>query len=62
VTLIVAGRLEEAKAYSDEELLHRYVQLQSEQGGGMSLRDFADRIAEETGVSRRRVYRLLLFS
>jgi 16S rRNA (cytidine1402-2'-O)-methyltransferase len=62
VTLIVAGRSEEVKAYSDEALLRCREQLLLDQGESLSLRDITDRIAEETGVSRRRIYRLLLFS
>ncbi|MBU1183966.1 MAG: 16S rRNA (cytidine(1402)-2'-O)-methyltransferase [Proteobacteria bacterium] len=59
VTLIVAGRTGETPDCSDEELLRRHEQLRQE--GGLSLRDMADRLAQETGVSRRRIYRLLLF-
>ena len=62
LTLIVAGRSEEAAAYSDEEILCRHEMLRTEGGGELSLRDAADRLAEETGVSRRRIYQLLLFS
>ena len=60
VTLIVAGCSEEAD-YSDEEILCRCRQMQ-EEGDGLSIRDTADRIAKEMGVSRRRIYQLLLFS
>ena len=59
VTLIVAGRTGETPVCSDEELLRRHEQLRRD--GGLSLRDMADRLAQETGVSRRRIYRLLLF-
>jgi len=59
VTLIVAGRTGETPNCSDEELLRRHEQLRQE--GELSLRDMADRLAQETGVSRRRIYRLLLF-
>jgi 16S rRNA (cytidine1402-2'-O)-methyltransferase len=59
VTLIVAGRTGETLDCSDEELLCRHDQLRQE--GGLSLRDMVDRLAQETGVSRRRIYRLLLF-
>jgi 16S rRNA (cytidine1402-2'-O)-methyltransferase len=61
VTLIVAGCSGEAPEYSDEELLRYHEQVREEGGEGLSLRDMADRIALETGVSRRRIYRLLLF-
>jgi 16S rRNA (cytidine1402-2'-O)-methyltransferase len=60
VTLIVAGRPGDTERYSDEELLRRLDQLRREDG--LSLRDMADRLAQDTGVSRRRIYRLLLFS
>jgi 16S rRNA (cytidine1402-2'-O)-methyltransferase len=61
VTLIVAGRTEEIPECSDAELIRRSVQLRLESGDELSLRDMADRIAQETGVPRRRIYRLLLF-
>jgi 16S rRNA (cytidine1402-2'-O)-methyltransferase len=61
VTLIVAGCSGEAPECSDAELLRYREQVREEGGEGLSLRDMADRIARETGVSRRRIYRLLLF-
>jgi 16S rRNA (cytidine1402-2'-O)-methyltransferase len=61
VTLIVAGCSGAASEYSDAELLLYRRQILQEGGEGLSLRDMADRIARETGVSRRRIYRLLLF-
>ena len=61
VTLIVAGRSGEGPEHSDAELLRYHEQVRQEEGEGLSLRDMADRIARETGVSRRRIYRLLLF-
>jgi 16S rRNA (cytidine1402-2'-O)-methyltransferase len=61
VTLIVAGRSGEAKEFSNAELLHRCEKLRQESGDGLSLRDIADRMARETGISRKRIYRLLLF-
>jgi 16S rRNA (cytidine1402-2'-O)-methyltransferase len=64
VTLIVAGRISEAPEYSDAELLILCGQLRqekAEKGDALSLRDTADCVAQETGVSRRRIYRLLLF-
>jgi 16S rRNA (cytidine1402-2'-O)-methyltransferase len=62
VTLIVAGCSGGAPVYSDAELLRYRRQVLQEGGEELSLRDMADRIARETGVSRRRIYRLLLFS
>lgn len=62
VTLIVAGRSrEEAPEYSDEEIALLGEQLRREGGDETSRRDLVERIAQETGVSRRRIYRLLLF-
>jgi 16S rRNA (cytidine1402-2'-O)-methyltransferase len=61
LTLTVAGSPGEIPEYSDEELLRRHEQLRQEGGEVLSLRDRADRIALETGVPRRRIYRLLLF-
>ena len=59
VTLIVAGCSGKKVDCSDAELLRCHERLQQE--GELSLRDAADRLARETGVSRRRIYRLLLF-
>ena len=61
VTLIVAGRSGETPECSDAEITRRCEQLRREAGEEMSRRDMADRIAQETGVSRRRVYRFLIF-
>jgi 16S rRNA (cytidine1402-2'-O)-methyltransferase len=61
VTLIVAGRTGEIPECTDAELIRRCGQLKQEAGEGLSRRDIADRLAKETGVSRRRIYRLLLF-
>jgi 16S rRNA (cytidine1402-2'-O)-methyltransferase len=60
VTLIVAGRSEAPPEYSDEDLLRCYREVQNGGGEKLSVRDMADRLARETGVSRRRIYRLLL--
>lgn len=62
LTLVLAGCAGGAREYTDAELLTCCEQVRREAGGGLSLRDTADRIARETGVARRRVYRLLLFS
>jgi 16S rRNA (cytidine1402-2'-O)-methyltransferase len=61
VTLIVSGQTGEIPEYPDEEIIRRSEQLKQEAGEELSRRDMADRIAYETGVSRRRIYRLLLF-
>lgn len=60
VTVLVAGRSGEDEI-PDEALLASYSELRRQEGPGLSLRDAADRLAGETGVSRRRIYRLLLF-
>ncbi len=60
VTLIVAGNSGLVKEYSDEELLQRCEELQQEGRERISRRDITDRIVQETGVSRKRIYRLLL--
>jgi len=62
VTLIVAGRSGVAPEYSDQDLLHCYQRVMHAGGEELSVRDMAGRIAQETGVSRRRIYRLLLSS
>jgi 16S rRNA (cytidine1402-2'-O)-methyltransferase len=61
VTLIVAGHSGQITECSDEELRHRCEVLQREEGEGLSHRDVVERIAQEAGVSRKRIYRLLLF-
>jgi len=62
VTLIVSGR-SAPDEIPDEVLLARYEALRRRgEGAEPSLRDAADLIATETGVSRRRIYQLLLFS
>jgi 16S rRNA (cytidine1402-2'-O)-methyltransferase len=61
ITLIVAGHAGERPGYSDPELLERCEQLRQSEGEGLSRRDIAERIARETGVPKKRVYRLLLF-
>ena len=61
LTLIVAGRTGDIPECSDAELIRRCRQLQREADKELSRRDIADRIAKETGVCRRRIYRLLLF-
>lgn len=60
VTLVIAGRSGAAPEYSDEELLACYQQVRHAEGEALSVRDMTDRIVQETGVSRRRIYRLLL--
>ncbi len=60
VTLIVAGCSGVRQEYSDEDLLQFYQQVRHSGGEELSVRDMADRIARENGVSRRRIYRLLL--
>jgi 16S rRNA (cytidine1402-2'-O)-methyltransferase len=60
VTLIVTGRSGGAPEYSDEDLQLCFQQVRHAGGEELSVRDMADRIARETGVSRRRIYRLLL--
>ncbi|MHB8769492.1 MAG: 16S rRNA (cytidine(1402)-2'-O)-methyltransferase [Syntrophales bacterium] len=62
MTLIVAGRSGQREELSDAELLMRSETIREEAEGDVSLRDVADRIARETGTSRKRIYRLLLFS
>jgi 16S rRNA (cytidine1402-2'-O)-methyltransferase len=62
ITLIVAGQSGAAQEYSDAELLTLRDRLVQEGGESLSLRDLTDRIVQETGVSRKRIYRLLLFS
>ena len=61
VTLIVSGRSGRVREYSDHQLLQRAEELRQEQGEGVSLRDIAEEVARETGVPRKRIYRLLLF-
>ena len=62
VTLIVAGRPRERREVSDAELLECRERLRRSEERDLSVRDMADLIAQETGVPRKRIYRLLLFS
>jgi len=61
VTLIVAGH-SGVVDYSDEELVRRREKILREEGNTLSRRDVVEKIARETGASRKRIYRLLLFS
>jgi 16S rRNA (cytidine1402-2'-O)-methyltransferase len=61
VTLVVAGRTGEIPECTDDELIRLCGQLRRDAEEELSLRDTADRLARQTGVSRRRIYRLLLF-
>lgn len=61
VTLIVGGCSGKSPEYSDEEIVRRCEQMLNECGEDSSRRDIADRLARETGVSRRRIYKLLQF-
>jgi 16S rRNA (cytidine1402-2'-O)-methyltransferase len=61
VTLIVAGRPRERREVSDADILACRERLQRSEGRDVSVRDMADRIAQETGAPRKRIYRLLLF-
>lgn len=60
ITLIVAGRAPEAREWSDEDLRSLYFRLSRE--GDCSDRDLVKRIVEETGVSRKRVYAIVVAS
>lgn len=62
VTLIVSGQTGGVPEFTDAEIVRCCERLRLEAGEGLSLRDMADRIAGETGASRQRIYRLLLFS
>jgi 16S rRNA (cytidine1402-2'-O)-methyltransferase len=61
VTLIIAGKAGAGPEYSDRELLELRDRLLEEGHENLSIRDIADRIVQESGVSRKRIYRLLLF-
>lgn len=61
VTLVVAGRSGEVSEYSDAEIIRVFQQLRGDGAEELSRRDMVERVAGETGVSRRRIYRLLLF-
>ncbi|MCK9362220.1 MAG: 16S rRNA (cytidine(1402)-2'-O)-methyltransferase [Syntrophales bacterium] len=59
ITLVVAGFLREKSEVSDEEIKMRGEELIESGEKSLSRRDAASRIAQETGESRRRIYKLL---
>jgi 16S rRNA (cytidine1402-2'-O)-methyltransferase len=58
ITLLVSGRLKMEPQWSDEAIRQRIEQLKKEQV--LSHKDCVNRIAAETGLSRRRIYRLAI--
>jgi len=58
ITLVIAGREPESKAWSDEDIRSLYFRYRKE--AGLSDRDVVDRIVEETGMSRKRVYAIVI--
>ncbi len=58
ITLIVAGQASEAREWSDEDLRSLYFRLSRETD--CSDRDLVQRMIEETGVSRKRVYAIVV--
>jgi 16S rRNA (cytidine1402-2'-O)-methyltransferase len=59
ITMVVAGFCGVKAEVSDEEITMRGEELVNGGEESLSRRDAADRIAEETGESRRRIYKLL---
>ncbi|OPY91324.1 MAG: Ribosomal RNA small subunit methyltransferase I [Syntrophus sp. PtaU1.Bin208] len=58
ITLIVAGQEPAAKVWSDDDLRSLYFRYRKETG--FSDRDVVDRMARETGISRKRVYSIVI--
>lgn len=58
ITLIVAGQEPTVRVVSDEDVRSLYFRLA--RAGNRSDRDIVDRIVEETGVSRKRVYTIVM--
>jgi len=58
ITLVVAGQEPVARAWSDDDIRSLYFKYSEETGS--SDRDIVDRIVEETGVSRKRVYTIVV--
>jgi len=58
-TIVVGGHQEEptADALTEEELIARFRELQSQEG--LSRREAVDRLAAETGLPRRQIYRTI---
>ena len=59
ITLVVAGFLREKSELSDGEIKRRGEALLGSKEESLSRRDAVSRIAQETGESRRRIYKLL---
>jgi 16S rRNA (cytidine1402-2'-O)-methyltransferase len=58
VTLVVAGKERIARLVSDEDISARYKQLH--ENSDSTRRDIIEKLANELGISRKRVYRLVL--
>lgn len=58
VTLIIAGKEPTVRVWSDEDIRSLYFRLARERS--CSDRDIVDRIVEETGISRKRVYAIVV--
>ena len=59
ITFVVGGNESQIAQLTDEEIIERARELQ---GQGLSTRDAARMIAEESGVNRNKIYKAILFS
>jgi len=58
ITLVIAGQEQTVRAWSDEDIRSLYFRYREE--AGSSDRDVVDRIFAETGISRKRVYAIVV--
>jgi 16S rRNA (cytidine1402-2'-O)-methyltransferase len=58
ITLLIAGREKSPALYSDREIRERIAMLQKT--GEFSVRDLADRLTRELGISKRSVYQQIV--
>lgn len=58
ITLVIAGQEQTVRAWSDEDIRSLYFRYREE--AGSSDRDVVDRIVAETGISRKRVYAIVV--
>jgi 16S rRNA (cytidine1402-2'-O)-methyltransferase len=58
ITLVIAGQEQTVRAWSDEDLRSLYFKYREE--AGSSDRDVVDLIVAETGISRKRVYAIVV--
>ncbi|HYA14430.1 MAG TPA: 16S rRNA (cytidine(1402)-2'-O)-methyltransferase [Syntrophales bacterium] len=58
ITLVVAGKEKSPPFFSDDEIIDRFEKLR--QISNFSRRDIIEKLAQELGISRKRIYRLVI--